>query len=208
MKNWLHDAKAVIAALYPGQEGGTALAQILFGAANPSGKLPFSYIQEPGQSPAFAGYQATDLRVPYAEGVFVGYRYYDKNHIEPLFPFGYVLSYTTFEYRNLKIEKSGDQTCVVSVDVRNTGPVAGEEVVQLYVAPKNASVDRPIKELKGFAKFVLQPGETKTVSIPLGARAFQFFHPVKKQWTLEPGSYEILVGASSRDVRLTGGVKM
>ena len=108
----------------------------------------------------------------------------------------------------MKIEKSGDQTCVVSVDVRNTGPVAGEEVVQLYVAPKNASVDRPIKELKGFAKFVLQPGETKTVSIPLGERAFQFFHPVKKQWTLEPGSYEILVGASSRDVRLTGEVKM
>jgi beta-glucosidase len=208
MKNWLHEAKAVIAALYPGQEGGTALAQILFGSANPSGKLPFSYIQERSQSPAFAGYQATDLRVPYAEGVFVGYRYYDKNHIEPLFPFGYGLSYTTFEYRNLKVEKSGDQTCVVNVDVRNTGPVAGEEVVQLYVAPKNASVDRPIKELKGFAKLMLQPGETKTVSIPLNQRAFQFFHPVKKQWTLEPGSYEILIGASSRDVRLTGEVEM
>ena len=208
MKNWLPDAKAVIAALYPGQEGGTALAQILFGAANPSGKLPFSYIQERSQSPAFARYQATDLKVPYAEGVFVGYRYYDKNHVEPLFPFGYGLSYTTFEYRNLKIEKSGAQACVVNVEVKNTGPVTGAEVVQLYVAPKNASVERPIKELKAFAKIMLQPGETRTVSIPLGPRAFQFFHPITKQWTLEPGAFEILVGASSRDVQLKGEVKM
>jgi beta-glucosidase len=208
MKNWIGDVKAVIAAMYPGQEGGNALAQILFGKVNPSGKLPFSYVQERSQSPAFKEYKYPGLKVHYNEGVFVGYRYYDKNNIEPLFPFGYGLSYTTFEYGNLKIQKTGEMTYIVSLDVKNTGKTAGQEVVQLYVSQKKCSVERPVKELKGFAKVDLMPGETKTIEIQLDARAFQFYHPEKKQWTAEAGEFEILIGASSRDLRLKDTIKL
>ena len=208
MKNWLNNAKAVIAAMYPGQEGGNALAQILFGKVNPSGKLPFSYIQERSQSPAFKEYKGPGLKVNYSEGVFTGYRYYDKNQIEPLFPFGYGLSYTTFEYSNLKIQKNGAMTYLASVAVKNTGKAAGEETVQLYVGQKKCLVERPVKELKGFSKVNLMPGETKTIDIKLDERAFQFYHPEKKQWTAEPGEFEILIGASSRDLRLRDTIKL
>jgi beta-glucosidase len=208
MKNWIHDAKAVIAAMYPGQEGGNALAQILFGKVNPSGKLPFSYIQERSQSPAFKGYKDPSLKVHYSEGVFVGYRYYDKNHIEPLFPFGHGLSYTTFEYSKLKVKKTGDMTYLVSVDVKNTGKAAGEEVVQLYVSQKKCSVERPVRELKYFSKVNLMPGETKTVDMKLDNRAFQFYHPEKRQWTAELGEFEIIAGSSSRDLRLKDTIKL
>jgi len=208
MKNWLNNVKAVIVAMYPGQEGGNAISQILFGKVNPSGKLPFTYIQERGQSPAFKGYKDPGLKVHYSEGVFVGYRYYDKNHIEPLFPFGYGLSYTTFEYGNLKVQKTGDMTYLVSIDVKNTGKAAGQEVIQLYVSQKKSSVERPVKELKGFSKVNLMPGETKTVEIKLENRAFQFYHPEKRQWTAEPGEFEILAGTSSRDLRLKDMIKL
>ena len=207
MQHWLGKVPAVIAALYPGQEGGTALAQILFGEVNPSGKLPFSYLQERSQSPAFNGYMDPGLKVKYAEGVFVGYRYYDRHQIDPLFPFGYGLSYTTFEYGNLRVEQAGGSAWVVKADIKNTGKRAGEEVVELYVGPEHCSVPRPLKELKGFGKVLLAPGETKTVSIPLNERAFQFYDPEKKQWTLEPGVFDVLVGASSRDIRLKGTIK-
>jgi beta-glucosidase len=208
MKNWLGDAKAVIAAMYPGQEGGTALAEILFGKINPSGKLPFSYIQEHSESPAFKDYKDPGLKVHYSEGVFVGYRYCDKNNIEPLFPFGYGLSYTTFEYSNLKIKKTGDLAYTASLDVKNTGKVAGQEVVELYVGQKKCSVERPVKELKGFAKVDLTPGQTKTVNIQLDPRAFQFYNPDKKQWVAEPGDFDILVGASSRDIKVKDTIKL
>jgi len=208
MQNWLASAKAVIAAFYPGQEGGTALAQIIFGEVNPSGKLPFSYIQERNQSPAFKGYKDPGLKVNYSEGVFVGYRFYDAHEIAPLFPFGFGLSYTSYEYSNLKTQKTGDRTCVVTIDIKNTGRFAGEETAQLYVAPGKCAVPRPVKELKGFAKVKLAPGETKTITLTLDERAFEYFHPEKKQWTLEPGSYDLLVGASSRDIRLKSSVKM
>ena len=128
MKPWLSKAKAVVAALYPGQEGGTALAQILTGEINPSGKLPFSYIQKRSEAPEFAGYKDPGLKVKYSEGVFVGYRYYDRNKIKPLFPFGHGLSYTTFKYDNLRIKKTGPAACEVEFDVTNTGPVAGAEI--------------------------------------------------------------------------------
>jgi beta-glucosidase len=207
MKHWLGNVKAVIAALYPGQEGGTALAEILLGKVNPSGKLPFSYIQEKSESPAFKEYKDPSLKIHYSEGVFVGYRYYDKNNIKPLFPFGHGLSYTTFEYEGLKIaaDKTGH---MVTVNVKNTGKTAGQEIVQLYVSPKKSSVERPIKELKGFAKVQLDPGQSKTVSIQLDQRAFQFYHPEKKQWTLEPGDFEILVGSSSKDIKVKGMIKL
>jgi len=208
MKPWLPKAKAVVAALYPGQEGGTALAQILTGEINPSGKLPFSYIQERSEAPEFAGYKDPGLKVKYSEGIFVGYRYYDRNKIEPLFPFGYGLSYTTFKYDNLQIRKTGPAACEVVFDVKNTGPVAGAETAQLYVGPRHAPVPRPVRELKGFAKIQLAPGETKTVTLPLGGRAFEFFDSKTNQWTLAPGTFDVFIGASSRDLRLSQTVKI
>lgn len=208
MQHWLGKVKAVIAALYPGQEGGTALAQILFGEVNPSGKLPFSYLQDRSQSPAFNGYMDPGLKVHYAEGVFVGYRYYDRHKIDPLFPFGYGLSYTTFDYGNLRVEQTGGNAWVVKADIKNSGKMAGEEVVEVYLGPEHCSVPRPLQELKGFSKVSLAPGETGTVSIPLNERAFQFYDPERKQWTLEPGVFEVRVGASSRDIRLKGTIKL
>jgi beta-glucosidase len=208
MKNWFNDANSVIAALYPGQEGGTALAQILFGQINPSGKLPFSYIQDRSQSPVFKGYKDPCLKVRYTEGVFVGYRYYDKNGIEPLFPFGHGLSYTSFEYSNMKVEKTGQLAYTVSVDVKNTGSAAGQETVQLYLGQKNCSIERPIRELKGFSKVELEPGQTKTAVFQLDRRAFEFFHPQKNRWTFEPGEFEISAAASSRDIRLKETLKL
>jgi beta-glucosidase len=208
MKDWLPEAKAVVAALYPGQEGGTALAQILTGEINPSGKLPFSYIQERSEAPEFADYMNPSLKVNYSEGVFVGYRYYDQNGIKPLFPFGHGLSYTTFKYDHLRIKKTGPATCEVTFDVKNTGPVAGAEAAQLYVGPRHPPVPRPVRELKGFAKIQLAPGETKTVTIPLGKRAFEFFDPKKNQWTIAPEMFDVSIGASSRDLRLSHDVKI
>jgi beta-glucosidase len=202
MKTWLTQTRAVIAAFYPGQEGGTALAQTLTGVVNPSGKLPFSYIQERSESPAFNGYMDPGLKVNYAEGVFVGYRYYDAHHVAPLFPFGFGLSYTTFAYNHLQVAKVGETGATLTFEITNTGRVAGEEVAQVYVGPRNPSVPRPVKELKGFAKVALAPGETKAVSVALDARAFQFFHPTTHQWTLEPGAFDLLIGASSRDIKL------
>ncbi|MFT3784191.1 MAG: glycoside hydrolase family 3 C-terminal domain-containing protein [Nibricoccus sp.] len=208
MKSWLAGAKAVAAAYYPGQEGGMAIAQVLFGEINPSGKLPFSYIQEQSESPAFRDYKNPNLKVRYAEGVFVGYRYYEKHDIRPLFPFGHGLSYTNYKYSNLRIRKGEGKSCVVVLDITNTGRRAGEEIVQLYVAPGYCSVLRPLKELKNFARIHLEPGETKSVSMELDARAFEYFHPVTREWTLEAGNYRILVGASSDDIRLKGSIDM
>jgi len=204
MKNWIDKVKAVIIAGYPGQEGGTALAQILFGKVNPSAKLTYSYVQERTESPAFIGYKDPGLKVNYAEGVFVGYRYYEKNNITPLFPFGFGLSYTTFEYKNLKVEKNQDNGFTASFEITNTGKMDGGEVAQLYVAPSKSEVERPKKEMKGFSKVFLKVGETKTVSIKLNGRAFSYFHPQKKQWVAEKGKYEILIGASSKDIKLNG----
>jgi len=208
MRPWIDRVEAVLIAGYPGQEGGDALAQILLGKINPSGKLPYSYIQSRDQSPAFEGYQDAGLKVHYHEGIFVGYRYYDKHHITPLFPFGHGLSYTSFAYNNLRIRQTGDLAYAVSLDVKNTGDVAGEEVVQLYIGQPECSVERPVKELKGFAKVRLEPGQAKTVSMSLNARSFQFFHPGTHQWTVEPGRFDIQVGASSRDIRLRDSIKL
>ena len=207
MEHWLGRVRAVFAAFYPGQEGGLALADLLFGRVSPSAKLPFSYLQHREQSPAFTGYQDPSLKSRYAEGVFVGYRYLDQQRLAPLFPFGHGLTYTTFCYSNLRLVPGPDGTHTASVDVTNTGACAAEEIVQLYVAPPaNTPVPRPPQELKAFAKTALAPGETRTVALPLGPRAFQYWDPQRRDWTLTPGDYEIRIGASSRDIRLTGWV--
>jgi beta-glucosidase len=207
MEHWLGSVRAVFAALYPGQEGGSALADLLFGRLSPSGKLPFSYIQHRAQSPAFADYQNPDRKSHYTEGVFVGYRYLDQNRLTPLFPFGHGLTYTTFRYAELRLAPGDAGTYTATVDVTNTGSVAAEEIVQLYVAPPaNTPVPRPPQELKAFAKVALAPGETRTVSLSLGPRSFQYFDPASRVWTIAPGEYEIRVGSSSRDIRLTGRI--
>ncbi|MCP5053510.1 MAG: hypothetical protein GY940_40465, partial [bacterium] len=204
MDSWLDDIDALIQAWYPGQEGGNAIADVLFGSYNPGGKLPFSFLRSYEHSPAFKDYKDRSLKSPYAEGLFVGYRYLDKHNIQPLFPFGHGLSYTTFEYSGLTIEpvNNDNAALMINVNIKNTGQRSGAEVVQVYIKDMEASLDRPEKELKGFSKVFLEPGESKKVSIKLDRDAFSFYHPGQKQWIVEPGEFEIRVGSSSKDTRL------
>lgn len=204
MDPWLTKTPAVLQAWYPGMEGGNAIASILFGDVNPSGKLPCSFPKKLADSPAHAlnAFPGVDGTETYKEGLLVGYRWFDTKAIEPLFSFGYGLSYTTFGYSNV-VEKNGH----VFVDVKNTGARDGAEVVQLYVEPVKPSVERPVRELKGFAKAILKAGETKTVEIALDPHAFAFYDPSKKAWVAEAGEYRLHVGASSRDIRGTVTVR-
>lgn len=201
MKPWLTKARAVVAALYPGQEGGSALAKLLLGKANFSGKLPFSYIQSVDESPAMKEYKDPSLKVHYAEGVFVGYKHYDAHDVHPLFPFGHGLSYTHFAYSEAKARKTGPRSAELSVTVTNTGKVAGDEIVQVYVEPRQSKVFRPIRELKGFTRVSLKPGEARTVTVSLDERAFSYYDPQAKAWVAEPGRYTLHAAASSRDLR-------
>ena len=223
---WIDKVPAVLEAWYPGMEGGTAIANILFGRVDPSGKLPFTWPKRIKDSPAhvegsrnnegvdfyewwarktFSGGHAAGLQnmdhVDYKEGVFVGYRYFDTKNVEPQFPFGYGLSYTTFDYNKLKLtQKHGVVSATVAVT--NTGKVAGAETVQLYVREMKPVIERPIHELKAFQKIRLMPDETKEVAFNLGREAFSYFSPDSHRWNLEPGRFEIQIGESSRDIRL------
>ena len=196
--DWAGLVRAVVMMWYPGQEAGHALADVLTGKVNPSGRLPTTFPKKLEDSPAFAHYPGADGRAVYGEGVFVGYRHFDTHGVEPLFPFGHGLSYTTFDYRHLKVD--GPR---VSVDVTNTGKRAGAEIVQVYVRPLDASVPRPDRELKAFAKVHLEPGQTETVAFELPLRAFQHWDG---GWRGEGGRFEVLVGASSRDIRAGAGI--
>jgi beta-glucosidase len=212
MEPWLAKTPAVVQAWYAGMEGGNALAAILFGDVNPSGKLPATFPRKLADSPAHAlgAYPGTHGTVRYEEGLLVGYRWFDAKGIEPLFPFGHGLSYTTFEYANLKVEQpraappagTPAPVAVVQMDVKNTGSRAGAEVVQVYVNARAPRLPRPPQELKGFARVLLKPGETKTVAVALGADAFAFYDPAKKAWIAEAGEFRIRVGSSSRLTRL------
>jgi beta-glucosidase len=201
---WLSRVSAVLQAWYPGQECGNAIAEVLFGRADPSGRLPQTFPHRLEDNPAFINYPGENGRVLYGEGIFVGYRYYDKKQIAPLFPFGHGLSYTTFSYDNLRLSTDslapgGELT--VSVDVTNTGARAGQDVVQLYVHDPSARLARPPKELKGFRKVALQPRETSTVSLKLDMRALAYFDDASASWVAEPGTFEVLIGRSARDIR-------
>jgi beta-glucosidase len=205
MTKWIGQTPALVEMWYSGQEGGHALASVLFGDANPSGKLPVSFPKEWKDSPAYGHYPGENLKVDYAEGIYVGYRYFDTKKVEPLFPFGFGLSYTTFAYSDLKVTPervSGKEPTEVSLKVRNAGTRAGAEVIQLYVHDGHSHIDRPLRELKGFRRVELQPGETKTVEFKLDRAAFSYWSPDTKDWVAEPGTFEIQVGASSRDIRL------
>ena len=202
MTKWIDSVPALIHAWYPGQEGGTALAQILFGEYSPSGKLPASFERRWEDNPTYKSYYPApgEMAVKYSEGIFVGYRGYDKSGVKPMFPFGFGLSYTTFAYKNLSISPTqGDlaQPVKVSFDVTNTGHRKGAEVAELYVGDAHAKVPRPAKELKGFARVELEPSETRRVTLALDRRAFSYYDVDKKDWVADPGKFEILVGGSS-----------
>ncbi len=207
MTGWIDKVAAVLEAWYLGQECGNGIADILFGDVNPSGKLPTTFPRRLEDTPAYINYPGENGQVLYGEGLFVGYRYYDKKKTEPLFPFGYGLSYTTFECSNLTLSASEydlDDEIQIAVDVENTGTHAGKEVVQLYVRDVESRLVRPEKELKAFQKVALRPGETKTVHFTLGSEALSFYDPKQKQWVAEAGAFQVLVGSSSRDIRAKG----
>jgi beta-glucosidase len=200
---WRDQVKGIVEAYYPGMEGGNAITNILLGTANPSGKLAVTFPKRIQDCPAYTNF-GPGRSVRYGEGVYVGYRHYDHMDIEPLFPFGHGLSYTTFEYSDLQVQTSGKikDPVSLSIVVKNTGKMAGKEVVQVYVSDLAASLPRPPKELKEFAKVTLQPGEQKILTFQLPERAFSFYNPIQQDWTVEPGKFHILVGASSSDIRL------
>jgi beta-glucosidase len=200
-RSWINRAPAVLQAWYPGQEGGHALAELLFGRASPSGKLPFSHVRRLKDLPTLRGYEDPGLKSTYHEGVFIGYRFLDERGIEPLFPFGHGLSYSTFEYGDLSVVQQGGGFAV-GLELSNRGPVDAAEIAQVYVADLESSVDRPPRELKGFAKVQLAAGSSAHVTVPLARRAFAFYDETSGGWVVEPGDYEIQVGSSSRDLRL------
>jgi beta-glucosidase len=212
-QSWIGNVQALLHAWYPGQAGGTAVGEILFGLVNPSGKLPASFEKKWEDNPTFNSYYDpnNDKHVAYTEGLMVGYRYYDTKNVEPLFPFGYGLSYTSFVYSNLQItpDATDEPNSVrVSFDLSNTGGVAGAEVAQLYVGQAASKVFRPVKELKGFSKVYLNPGETKNVTIPLDSASFSYFKEKKNAFGYDAGIYQIQVGGSSRDIQLQGSLTL
>jgi len=210
MSNWLDHTPALLDMGYGGEEGGHALASILFGDANPSGKLPISLPKRYEDNPAFANYPGANLEVNYAEGIYVGYRYYDTKNVEPQFPFGFGLSYTKFDFSNLKARSVEGRvsTWRVTANVRNTGSRAGAEVAQLYIHDGHSKIDRPAHELKAFQRVELKPGESKTVEFLLSRDAFSYWNPDTKAWQLDPGTFEIQIGASSRDILLRENVEL
>lgn len=198
---WIDDVNAIIEAYYPGQECGNAIANILSGEINPSGKLPETFPVKLSDNPAYGNYPGENNRVHYEEGIFVGYRYYDTRQIEPLFPFGHGLSYTTFEYSNPIVSESSESVRV-NFDLKNMGEVDGAEVAQLYIRDVVSSEIRPLQELKEFQKVYLQADEVKEISFELTKEDFSFFSSKLNKWVVEPGEFEILIGSSSRDIRI------
>ena len=205
---WIDNVNAVVEGWYIGSQMGHALADVLFGKVNPSGKLPFTFPAklEDNGAHALNAYDPADLSVEYKEGIYVGYRWAEKQNIKPLFAFGHGLSYTDFTYGDAECAKASvkaGSNVTVSVDVTNSGKVAGKEVVQLYIGDDESSVDRPVKELKGFRKISLEPGETKTVTFTIEPDMLKYFDAAKHEWVLENGKFTAYVGSASDDIRTT-----
>jgi beta-glucosidase len=208
LDGWIGSVPAVLDGFYPGMEGGTAVAKALFGDINPSGKLSFTWPKRLEDSPSHAIGTEDHDNVNYKEGIFVGYRYYDTKHIEPQFPFGYGLSYSSFRYSNLRIAKHSGNNVLVSADITNTSNRAGTEIVELYVAAPASPEPRPIHEMKSFVRIALAPSETRTVTMQLNPHSFAYWSDKQHGWSVFPGSYGIGVGASSRDIRLSSSVSI
>jgi beta-glucosidase len=202
---WIEGVPAMLQAWFGGQEMGEAIADVLFGMVNPSGKLPTTFPVRLQDNPAYINYPGENGRVYYGEGIFVGYRYYEYKDLESLFPFGYGLSYTNFEYGNVVLNsnqmKPGEPLSV-SVNVTNVGNVAGKEVVQLYIRDSQSRLARPLKELKGFAKIELQPGETQLVNFEIREDALKYYDDELRRWIAEPGTFELFIGGSSHDLQV------
>jgi len=211
MTAWIDHVPALLEAWYPGQEGGGAVAQLLFGEADPSGRLPISIERRWEDNATYSSYypKAGSRKVEYTEGVFVGYRHFDKSTVKPLFPFGYGLSYTSFAYKNLTISApTPDQQVSVAFDITNTGTRAGADVAEVYVGNRHAPVPRPVKELKGFKRVNLNPGETRNVTVTLDRRAFSYYDVKSHAWTVAPGDFDLFVARSAADIELTGKVSL
>lgn len=211
MREWIDDVAAVIEAWLPGQAGAGAVVDILYGDVNPSGKLGETFPLRLSDTPSYLNFPGENNQVRYGEGIFVGYRGYEALGRDVLFPFGFGLSYTRFEYHNLRVSASDfsfKDTLEVTFDITNMGPVNGKEVVQLYVRYCQARLRRPPKELKAFAKVHLASAETKRVTLILDERAFSYYDPAYGRWVAEPGEFELLIGSSSSDIRLTQGVRL
>jgi beta-glucosidase len=208
---WLHKVKGLLEGYLGGQALGGAIADLLFGHESPSGKLAETFPKALRHNPSYLNFPGEGDKVEYKEGLFVGYRYYDAKEIEPLFPFGFGLSYTSFDYSSIKIDKEemdDTETVQISVTVKNTGEVAGKDIVQLYVRDVESSVIRPEKELKGFEKVELQPGEEKEVTFILDKRAFAYYNVDLKDWHVESGVFEIFIGKSSVEMPLKGSIRV
>ncbi|HEX5235019.1 MAG TPA: glycoside hydrolase family 3 C-terminal domain-containing protein [Silvibacterium sp.] len=209
---WLNDVPVFLHNWYPGEEGGKAIAEILFGQHSPEGHLPFSFAKSWEQNPAHDNYYPAAVpegqtpHIKYAEGVFLGYRYYTSKHVEPLYPFGFGLSYTSFSFSNLSVSPksaSGDGPITVSFDVMNTGQRAGADVAQLYVGDPSAKIERPVKELKGYEKVRLDPGKSQHVTLTLDHRSLTYWDDTSSNWKLDPGKFVVYVGDSSESTPLT-----
>lgn len=211
MREWIDDVPGVVQSWLMGQGGGKAVADILLGNISPSGKLAETFPLKLSDIPSYINYPGENNKVIYGEGIFVGYRYYDKKEVNVQFPFGYGLSYTSFKYSNLRVSADTFRDVDgldVTVDITNTGEMTGKEVIQLYVRDKESKLIRPIKELKRFEKIELKPGETKTVSFKLDIEDFDYYNPQYQKWVIEDGEFEIMIGKSSKEICLTKEVKL
>lgn len=208
---WLDKVKAVLCMYLGGQGVGRATVQLLYGDVNPSGKLAETWPLKLSDNPSYLNFPGVDGIVDYHEGIYIGYRYYDKKEMEVLFPFGHGLSYTEFEYTELKLDKDSmadTETLTVSCKVKNTGSRRGKEVVQMYIADKESNVGRPIRELTGFTKVELEPGQETEVFFTLDKRSFAYYEPRIHDWFVESGVFTVEIGASSRDIRLMAEIKV
>lgn len=214
MRGWSDKIKTILMAFYPGQKGGVALAEIITGKVSPSGKLPFTVEKKYSDNPCANNYFDNVnpkgnkyYRVSYNEGLFVGYRGFERNKVEPLYPFGYGLTYSEFEYSDINVKKDGENV-VVAFDLKNVGKYDASEVAQVYVRDVESSVLRPLKELKGYEKIHLKKGEKQSIKIVLNKDAFSFWDVNRDMFVVEPGTFEILVGSSSSDIRLTDKIEL
>jgi beta-glucosidase len=202
VSRWKDKVQGIFETWYSGEEGGTAAARLLFGDENPSGHLPISWEEKLADNPSFAHYYPDPgtNKIVYREGIFMGYRGYEHNHVGPQYPFGFGLSYTTFSFSNLKAAPAVDGHFAVTFDVTNTGKRSGATVAQLYIGESSPKIERPVKELKGFKRVALQPGETKHVTLELGSRSFSYFDVRASNWQADAGTYTLELGDSSRNI--------
>ena len=206
--SWVDKANSILQCWFPGQEFGNSLSDVLFGEVNPSGKLPTTFPKNLSDTPAYSTYPGKDLQMDYEEGLFIGYRWYDREEIDPLFAFGHGLSYTTFDYSNLRAvpPKGTSSVAAFEVEITNSGSIAGKEIVQGYIKVPDSQIDRPVKELKKFEKVLLKPGESKKILFELSERDLSFWSETNQSWQVEPAEYVFEVGASAIDIRDSASV--